>query len=516
MTPFDSHAAEGKMTQSTTCSICLEPYDQPKVLPCLHTFCKHCLVKLGNRERESQTKKVVTSKEGFKSATKKRGPNVTQTQRLTSAVSDHQPSLQDVVEITCPLCKAVHSTQIELLPTNYSLQQEVAIQALTSGEKGTAMCNLCEEKDHAPFGYCPQCRSFICQSCYNAHQRMKTFKSHSAVHMADFDPKILTTVINCPDHKEELLSHYCGTCGVAVCHECPVGKHCKHEILTMKDAKEQVTKSMLTLRSKVSVKLREFKGHLELITKTEAHMMQHQNDLAAEVNKSCDMALKNIETARKSLLSKIDDTCGQESKTLWAEKDTVERTILGQESCLAFTEMLLKSTNDTEMVYLSSQALRRLEVLKESNWNTQSINPTFMIFKDNIPTTVGDIAELQDRFDIRIKFPNTVQIVPQKEYSFSVIAINSKGIFNSPAVTVTAKIQNYYNQAYYYQAHHAEADEVKCKIGNYDSSRNCWDGTFSCGVGGFYSLAVSIKAGKAVGAATTNFNVIANPHYWGR
>ena len=565
----------------TSCSICLEPYDQPKVLPCLHTFCKSCLVKLGGGRGRENTKGFVS-----KSMRGKGRSSSTQTQsQFTSHVEvPDQPSmLQGSVEITCPLCKAVHSTQVELLPTHYSLQQEVAIQALTSREQRTAICNQCEEIDRAPFGYCPQCRSFICQSCYNAHQRMKTFKSHSVVPMADFDPKILTTDIYCPDHKEQLLSYYCRTCGVSVCPECPVGKHCKHEIVTMKDGKEEVTGSMRTLHTEVSVKLQEFKDHLELITKIEAHMSQHQKYLTAEVNKACDTGLKNIEAARMSLLSKIDDTCGQESKKIWAEKDTVERAILGQESCLAFTERLLKSTDDTEVVYLSSQGLRQLKVLKESNWNAKSINPTFMTFKDKIPNTVGDVAILEGSINcIKIQFPNTIQFYPHNEYSFSVIAEYCKDVFNSPAVTVKADITNNYvgsitgavncSQSYpqvipgsvngrHYQQFTTGAGNyqqvmtgagnyqqvmtgagnyqqvmtgagnyqqvmtgagnyqqvmtgaVKCKIGNYDSSRNCWDGVFSCGSNGTYTLTVSITAGKAVGIASTNFNVTSAPQY---
>ena len=482
-------------TRSLSCPICLEPYDQPKVLPCLHTFCEPCLVKLG-RSRESEETKGVVAKSG-----KGRKP---------PRKSD-QPSL---LQITCPLCKAVHSTPIELLPTDYSLQQEVAIQALTNGEKGTAICGLCEGKDHSLFGFCPQCRSFICQGCYDAHQRMKTFKSHSVVPMSDFNPTMMTADIYCPDHKDELISHYCVACEVSVCRECAISKHCTHDILTTKDAKERVKGSMLTLHNEVSAKLREFKGHMELIIKTEDYMIKHQDSLKAEVNKTCDAALRDIEAARHSLLSKIDGTYGQESKKIWAEKDIVERTILGQESCLAFTDRLLQSTNDSNVVYLSSQALRQMKVLKESDWNAKSIIPTFIIFKANTPPTVGDISEFQYHYNpIRIEF-STMIFTPAAECGFSVIAKNGEGVFNSPAIEVAADINEiihhhlFYTESESFIQDKAKTNVVKCKIGNYDASKNCWNGTFSCGKVGFYMLTVTVTAfGKAIATVNSQFNV---------
>ena len=35
-----------KVEEHVTCSICLERLENPKVLPCLHTFCSGCIMKL--------------------------------------------------------------------------------------------------------------------------------------------------------------------------------------------------------------------------------------------------------------------------------------------------------------------------------------------------------------------------------------------------------------------------------------------------------------------------------------
>ena len=39
-------AAPEEVNKYLSCAICFEQFKEPKVLPCLHTYCKECLVKL--------------------------------------------------------------------------------------------------------------------------------------------------------------------------------------------------------------------------------------------------------------------------------------------------------------------------------------------------------------------------------------------------------------------------------------------------------------------------------------
>ena len=44
-------ALPGEVTERLTCAVCMEHFKEPKVLPCLHTYCKECLEKLVKKQR---------------------------------------------------------------------------------------------------------------------------------------------------------------------------------------------------------------------------------------------------------------------------------------------------------------------------------------------------------------------------------------------------------------------------------------------------------------------------------
>ncbi|CAI8036605.1 Tripartite motif-containing protein 2, partial [Geodia barretti] len=41
-----------KLSNQLSCSVCLEEYRRPRVLPCLHVFCEACLEKLVGTQRD--------------------------------------------------------------------------------------------------------------------------------------------------------------------------------------------------------------------------------------------------------------------------------------------------------------------------------------------------------------------------------------------------------------------------------------------------------------------------------
>uniref|UniRef100_A0A1X7TG97 RING-type domain-containing protein n=1 Tax=Amphimedon queenslandica TaxID=400682 RepID=A0A1X7TG97_AMPQE len=114
----------------STCTVCQDTYSDPRILPCLHSFCKGCLSKLAS---------ISTS-------------------------------------VKCPLCRNEHTLSPkgvdELLP-NTQLARKVETLSTT---KEISKCDQCEETNVVSF--CSNCESFLCEFCDKAHKKMGIFKSH--------------------------------------------------------------------------------------------------------------------------------------------------------------------------------------------------------------------------------------------------------------------------------------------------------------------------------------------------
>ena len=136
-----------KVRQEVTCAICLELLDDPKSMPCLHTYCKKCLM-------EAIAKRPC------------------------------DPDFpQDRPAINCPLCRAevtLPDKGIEGLPSNFSathLVETVQLQDKFEQNK-TQKCDSCIEGD--AIASCCECGGFfLCKNCLSVRKKLPSTKAHS-------------------------------------------------------------------------------------------------------------------------------------------------------------------------------------------------------------------------------------------------------------------------------------------------------------------------------------------------
>ena len=157
---------------SLRCSVCLDDFKDPKVLPCCHTFCKFCLKKILNPSAE-QPKGQMRS-----TATVERNEN------------ERKP---EEISLIFPQCRAQHKILggVDVLLTDFAIESELCRLKKVDEQKDVELrCGLCESTDPV-VSYCADCSSPLCDFCVRAHRRQRQYNGHSVKSIEEVDSKLL-------------------------------------------------------------------------------------------------------------------------------------------------------------------------------------------------------------------------------------------------------------------------------------------------------------------------------------
>ncbi|XP_070549353.1 uncharacterized protein [Ptychodera flava] len=176
-----------------TCTICIERYERPKILPCHHTFCEKCLV--------TDVKKSDGS-------------------------------------FDCPTCRMpckLPDDGIEGLENNFfmnSLLEKMQKTPTESHEirEHPIKCEICDEGDITHI--CIDCLlQKFCESCAKMHRKARISSKHTILTLEKYkekrskNPSAVLPISHCNIHKENPAKFFCDTCQVPICSECTVIEH---------------------------------------------------------------------------------------------------------------------------------------------------------------------------------------------------------------------------------------------------------------------------------------------------
>ena len=170
--------------EEVSCSVCMSPFTDPKILPCFHTFCLHCLNEL---QRTS-------GKHG---------------------------------EITCPECRRNYqvpgSGYPKDLPANFRMNSLLDVMAIQKCNVAGVKCGNCEKTSAQSF-YCFRCCAFWCDDCIAAHNIIRANKDHRVLAIKDFQDQDIENVLKRPvfcqieHHESEELKFFCKNCENTICN----------------------------------------------------------------------------------------------------------------------------------------------------------------------------------------------------------------------------------------------------------------------------------------------------------
>ena len=302
-----------------SCSVCMCTFTDPKQLPCLHSFCLHCLNGI----------------------------------QRTSGVHG---------KITCPECRRQFqisgSGNPSELPTNFRINSLLDVLAIKECNTVNVKCRNCEKRS-AQTLYCFQCCSFWCEECVVAHNIIRENKDHRTLALKDFQDQDIQAVLERPSfcqkkhHEKEELKVFCKDCKVAICNTCAVTLHEGHGKMPLQEAtderKTQISSMIKSLKDKVLEKQKE----VEQFNQKSIAFQSKVAEVKSQVQSCVDQIIAIIEARKQDVFDAVDNQATKSLESLSQKKDEVEKQLKIIESAIEQTETLLKRSFSTEILGFS-------------------------------------------------------------------------------------------------------------------------------------------------------------------
>ena len=385
-----------------SCSVCMCTFTDPKQLPCLHSFCLHCLNGI----------------------------------QRTSGVHG---------KIICPECRRQFqipgSGNPSELPSNFRINSLLDVLAIKECSTANVKCGNCDKRS-SQTSYCFQCCSFWCEKCILGHDIMRANNEHRTLALKDFQDQDIKAVLERPafcqkkHHEKEELKFFCKDCKVAICNTCAVTLHEGHGKMPLQEAtderKTQINSMIRSLKDKVVEKQRE----VEQFNQRSIAFQSKVTEVKSQVQSCVDQIIAIIEARKQDVFDAVDNQAAKSLESLSQKKDEVEKQLKIIESTIEQTETLLKRRFSTEILGFSETFDTILqEQSTQENRDTEYI-PRFSFTKSEKLINLLSVSEGIGNVEFVFSEPKAQQSGAKAKESSKAIAGNKgANVHDSPLET---------------------------------------------------------------------------------
>ena len=339
---------EGKgleeLEREITCGICQEHYTEPKALPCLHYYCKQCVLRLALRTGTGKP-------------------------------------------FCCPECRCKTTLPkggVDELKTAFfvnRLKTTVSTMERAHG-KVEAKCELCSDSGDKAEAFCRQCAMFICKECIKSHKRMKSFVTHDVASLEDLKLGRSKPIVmkepptkKCLDH-DEPLNIYCYDCCTLICRDCTVKDHREHNFEFCKKAAPTMKKKLLEELKPLKEQSVNF-SHAVKEIQTITNKVEAQGDSVANTIQTSFKELHDILDKReKELLNDCGRVVREKVEKLSLQEKNLSLASAEVHSIVDNTEQCVRHCTDNEVMSMHAEIRRRIErELDERSKSGRSLEP---------------------------------------------------------------------------------------------------------------------------------------------
>ncbi|KAK3576100.1 hypothetical protein CHS0354_032224 [Potamilus streckersoni] len=339
--------SQGQFTHLLECTICLDIFKMPKVLPCGHTYCASCLQSHINSKL---------------------------TQNGTRQSS-----------FPCPVCRASTAPPdptisadkwAELFPVNSMAASLLDLKVDIPSEK---RCDLClkRKKETSAVFYCRECKKSMCAMCQEYHDDISACNKGNILNLNtgnnsnDIPPNLAFMEI-CSRHSNERIKFFCKDHNTMCCSTCGFLEHRKCETITTldemiktfgisiksKEAETNLKKCQSNLKQVMSI----VTGNIDTLNKDKAAITKQIRSLIGQLKNK----LRRLET---DLASTMDAKQKSEELNIQSQKTKVQTLTTAIDTDLIQLDLVMTHGSDLQKIImlhkLNQNQERYLHILTE-------------------------------------------------------------------------------------------------------------------------------------------------------
>ena len=316
-----------ELEQEVTCPVCQDHFQDPKILPCLHYYCKQCIQALAWRAGADQS-------------------------------------------FPCSECRSdtlFPQNDPNQLPASFIINRMKEVHAKLEKVQGkvTAKCEMCP--GGAATANCRQCTEFICDKCTESHHRMKVFADHEVSTLEELKKSGGRSIVTkppppsiCKVHEEQARL-YCFDCKTLICRDCIVIDHKDHKYEFVKKAspmvKEALQKGLASLRD-IQITIHDAANCMR---ETKVRISKQGEMITASVHQLFEMFREVLNHYEQELLVKASTAVEKKIKRLSVQEESMNVSSAMIQSLIDFVEKNIVNAVEEELVSQHSQLLLRIK-----------------------------------------------------------------------------------------------------------------------------------------------------------
>nr|XP_036848873.1 transcription intermediary factor 1-beta [Manis javanica] len=298
------------------CGVCrerLRPEREPRLLPCLHSACSACL-----------------------------GPAAP----ASANSSGDGGTAGDGAVVDCPVCKQQCFSKD--IVENYFMRDSGS-KAATDSQDANQCCTSCE--DNAPAtSYCVECSEPLCETCVEAHQRVKYTKDHTVRSTGPAKSRDGERTVYCNVHKHEPLVLFCESCDTLTCRDCQLNAHKDHQYQFLEDAVRNQRKLLASLVKRLGDKHATLQKNTKEVRSSIRQVSDVQKRVQVDVKMAILQIMKELNKRGRVLVNDAQKVTEGQQERLERQHWTMTKIQKHQEHILRFASWALESDNNTALL----------------------------------------------------------------------------------------------------------------------------------------------------------------------